>query len=363
MRQKRVKSYRKVMQMYQSSFKFREPYQLLVDAEFVNAIVAQKLDLQARLMDVLQGTLKPMITQCCMQVLYDLGPSGQPSVNLAKEFERRKCNHLKARPAEQCLTAMAGKDNPHRYVIATQSLTLRKHLRTVPGLPIVYLNRSVVLLESPSDQTMKKKLAMENAKLHVPSFELATLASQGSIPSTSNSTSLIDSYNSSNLTKASNDASTSTLPEEGVGKMEVVVPKKKKKGPKGPSGPNPLSIKKKKKKPAIGTTNANASDPSSGSGSGKGKKRPRSEDNSDLNQGTQSGFDRKKRRAENEAVVVTSSSRRGAERGVMALSVGTSEAGEGSGERAKRKRKRKRGSGVVAGVGTGAADKVDGGDT
>ncbi|SCZ88914.1 BZ3500_MvSof-1268-A1-R1_Chr1-1g00822 [Microbotryum saponariae] len=365
MRQKRVKSYRKVMQMYQSSFKFREPYQLLVDAEFVNAIVAQKLDLQARLTDVLQATLKPMITQCCMQVLYDLGPSAQPSVELAKEFERRKCNHLKARPAEECLTAMAGKDNPHRYVIATQSLDLRKHLRTVPGLPIVYLNRSVVLLESPSDQTMKKKLAMENAKLHVPRIELATLASQGSIPTTSNSSSLIDSYNSSNLTKASNEASTSTLTqeEEGGGRtMEVVErKKKKKKGPKGPSGPNPLSIKKKKKKPGIGTANAKASDPNfgSGSGSGKGKKRPRSEDASELNEVTQSGFDRKKRRAENEAVVVTSSSRRGTERGVVALSVGTSEAGEGSGEGAKRKRKRKRGSGVVAGT----ADKVDPGDT
>lgn len=51
----------------------------------------------------------------------------------------------------------AGKDNPNRYVIATQSLALRKSLRAVPGLPLVYINRSVMLLESPSDQTMQKK--------------------------------------------------------------------------------------------------------------------------------------------------------------------------------------------------------------
>lgn len=50
-----------------------------------------------------------------------------------------------------------GTDNKNRYVIATQSLPLRKVLRTVPGLPIVYIARSVVLLEAPSDKTVLKK--------------------------------------------------------------------------------------------------------------------------------------------------------------------------------------------------------------
>ena len=50
-----------------------------------------------------------------------------------------------------------GPDNKNRYVIATQSLELRKSLRSVPGLPIIYLARSVVLLETPSDQTLAKK--------------------------------------------------------------------------------------------------------------------------------------------------------------------------------------------------------------
>lgn len=50
-----------------------------------------------------------------------------------------------------------GTDNKNRYVIATQSLALRKVLRNVPGLPIVYIARSVVLLEAPSDKTVLKK--------------------------------------------------------------------------------------------------------------------------------------------------------------------------------------------------------------
>lgn len=50
-----------------------------------------------------------------------------------------------------------GTDNKNRYVIATQSLALRKILRGVAGLPIVYIARSVVLLEAPSDKTLAKK--------------------------------------------------------------------------------------------------------------------------------------------------------------------------------------------------------------
>ncbi|SCV71711.1 BQ2448_3299 [Microbotryum intermedium] len=375
MRQKRVKSYRKVMQMYQSSFKFREPYQLLVDTEFVKAIVAQKLELQARLTDVLQGALKPsksclshasyMITQCCIQALYDLGPSGQPCVDLAKEFERRKCNHLKARPGVECLTAMAGKDNPHRYVIATQSLDLRKHLRTVPGLPIVYLNRSVVLLESPSAETIKKKLQMENAKRHVPSIELATLAAQGSIPTASNSTSLIDSYNSSNFIGGSTEASTSALVEDAE-KNEDSPQKKKKKGPKGPSGPNPLSVKKKKK--VSPNTNINTKSTTSESANANRKRARSDDDSTTLKESMSSGYDRKKRRAENEALVVMSSSKRGAERGVAVVRLPSGkdvgvEGGSGGGAKRKRKRKRGSGGGTGAGTGSGSGEQMEGGDT
>lgn len=119
-----------------------------------------------------------MITQCCIEVLYQLGEEGKEMVQLAKTFERRLCGHLKPRGEIECLTLMAGpfppscfqppdeelmkreigKDNLNHYIIATQSLELRQELRKVPGLPIIYLARSVVLLETPSDQTLQKKL-------------------------------------------------------------------------------------------------------------------------------------------------------------------------------------------------------------
>lgn len=98
-----------------------------------------------------------MITQCCMVALYALGVDGQAATDLAKTFERRRCNHFKPLSPSECLISMGGKDNVNRYLVATQSLELRIKLRTIVALPIIYLARSVILLEDPSTATTNKK--------------------------------------------------------------------------------------------------------------------------------------------------------------------------------------------------------------
>ncbi|KAJ7042537.1 Fcf1-domain-containing protein [Mycena alexandri] len=204
MRQKRAKAYRKLMALYSMSFGFRQPYQVLVDSEMCKAATELKIELAKQLNSVLQGDIKPMITQCCIHELYLLGKTQQPAVDLAKTFERRKCNHREPIPGDECLTSVVGETNKHRYVVATQSQPLRVTLRSIPAVPIVHVNRSVMVLEPPSDATIRSKEQMEEQALHPTGSEKRTLAG----PSTS-----------------------------------AEPPRKKKKGPKGP---NPLSVKKKK---------------------------------------------------------------------------------------------------------------------
>ncbi len=51
-----------------------------------------------------------VITQCCIKALYDAGPSAQAATDVAKTFERRKCNHLdKPKEEDECMKTMAGK--------------------------------------------------------------------------------------------------------------------------------------------------------------------------------------------------------------------------------------------------------------
>jgi len=150
-----------------------------------------------------------VITQCCIHELYLQGKSQQPAVDLAKTFERRKCNHKEAIPGNECIAAVVGETNKHRYVITTQSHPLRVTLRAIPGVPIVHVNRSVMVLEPASDVTLQFKQRAEQEALGPSTSEKAMLSA-------------------------------------ATPQVEPVVRKKK-----GPKGPNPLSVKKKAPKHAV----------------------------------------------------------------------------------------------------------------
>jgi U3 small nucleolar RNA-associated protein 23 len=59
MKQKRAKAYRRLMSYYHINFKFREPFQVLVDEEIILECMRTKFDLVAGLKRTLQGEVKP----------------------------------------------------------------------------------------------------------------------------------------------------------------------------------------------------------------------------------------------------------------------------------------------------------------
>ncbi|KZS93121.1 Fcf1-domain-containing protein [Sistotremastrum niveocremeum HHB9708] len=236
MRQKRAKLYKKCMAMHCLSFGFRQPYQVLVDSEICLTATALGMDFVKQLAITLQGEVKPMITQCCIVELYKMGPSKQPAVDLAKSFERRKCNHKEAIEGVDCVKSVVGETNKHRYVVATQVKDLRYWLRKVPGVPILLLDRSVMVLEAASEATLRAKKLAEEKSMSGP----------------------------------------------GASAEKEEVPKKKIRGPKQP---NPLSMKKKKprQEPPPPKKKADAE---------TGQKRKREETTT-----TTEGVDRKRRKA------------------------------------------------------------------
>ena len=260
MRQKRAKAYRKQMSYYQMNFKFREPYQLLVDDEIILESCRIKVDLQKALERTIQGQVKPMITQCCMEALYR--SENQQAIALGKSFERRRCGHRPAPKGRAAIAAAAAaaaasgeaskdgeskevdKDGPrkphdclwevivhnnqnqHRYVVATQKDKLRNRLRRIPAVPMLYLSRSVMIMEPMSPITERARALIEVKKLtqglNDPQTALKNKTSRGS-----------DADNSD---------------EEGLEEKDGEQ-KQKKKAKSGPKQPNPLSMKKKKKEP------------------------------------------------------------------------------------------------------------------
>jgi hypothetical protein len=62
MRAKRSKKYRKLMHQYEMAFGFREPYQVLVDSNFLRAVHSFKMELIPALERTLQGKVKPCMS-------------------------------------------------------------------------------------------------------------------------------------------------------------------------------------------------------------------------------------------------------------------------------------------------------------
>src|SRR5271169_1814460 len=58
MRQQRAKRYRKAMALYQTSFSFREPYQILLSSDFILSAHRFKLNLPSLLERTFQAPLK-----------------------------------------------------------------------------------------------------------------------------------------------------------------------------------------------------------------------------------------------------------------------------------------------------------------
>ncbi|CAR27057.1 hypothetical protein ZYGR_0I03300 [Zygosaccharomyces rouxii] len=218
MRQKRAKSYKKQMLVYNYAFRFREPYQVLIDDQLVSDCQKSHYDLVGGLKRTLQAEVKPMITQCCMQALYFT--KNQDAIELGKSFERRRCNHppKEAKPPHECIQSVVNVNgsNKHRYVVASQDVTLRRKLRKVPGVPLIHMSRSVMVMEPLSEASSRVNEMSEREKL-LKGLNDPKLAGLKTTPSVENEL-----------------------------ESESQPPAKKRKGPKGP---NPLSVRKKQKKP------------------------------------------------------------------------------------------------------------------
>lgn len=244
MRGKRSKQYRKLMGQFSMTFGFREPYQTLVDAGMVQDACRFKMDLAAALQRTVHGQVKPMITQCEIRRLYSQKsePFGHEAIELAKTFERRRCGHHPEEypeplPAIECLNSVVDPkqtgQNKHRYVIACQDQDVRRMLREIRGVPLIYIKRSVMILEPMADESMQQRVREEKLK-----FRSGLKNTLGKRKREEGQGDSVD---------GSDDEKVNSKAREGKTETQDGEKKQKRKG-KGPKGPNPLSVRKAKKK-------------------------------------------------------------------------------------------------------------------
>lgn len=164
-------------------------------------------------------------------------PGVSEAIELAKTLERRRCGHHPDQYPEplstqECLQSVVDpKDsglNKHRYVVASQEQEVRRMLRGIKGVPLIYIKRSVMILEPMADESVQARAREERSKFRA------------------------DLKNTLGKRKRAGEDDEGADGEkeqaQGNGKPSTEEQKKKKKKGHGPKGPNPLAVQKKKSK-------------------------------------------------------------------------------------------------------------------
>ncbi|QRV84129.1 rRNA processing protein, Fcf1 family protein [Ceratobasidium sp. AG-Ba] len=109
------------------------PYRVLIDTNFINFSLQNKLELVQGMMDCLYAKCIPCVTDCVIAELEKLGPKYRIALRVARDprFERLP---------EQVL---------HR---GTCDRELRRRIRKVPGVPLMYIVRRRYAIERLPDQ-------------------------------------------------------------------------------------------------------------------------------------------------------------------------------------------------------------------
>ena len=116
------------------------PYRILIDTNFINFSIQNKLDIFTAAMDCLLAKCFIMISDCVMAELEKLGTKYRVALRIAKDprFTRIKCTH-KGTYADDCLV---NRVQQHKiYIVATCDRDLRRRIRKVPGVPIMYISK------------------------------------------------------------------------------------------------------------------------------------------------------------------------------------------------------------------------------
>jgi len=153
--EEKEKAVRKVPQVASSLFLQHNtalvpPYRVLVDTNFINFSLQNKLELMSGMMDCLYAKCTPCITDCVLAELEKLGHRYRLALRVARDprFERLTCSHS-GTYADDCLVQRV--TTSRCYIVATCDRDLRRRIRKVPGVPLMYIVRRRYAIERLPD--------------------------------------------------------------------------------------------------------------------------------------------------------------------------------------------------------------------
>ncbi len=135
---------------FQYNTQLGPPFHVLLDTNFINFSIKNKMDILQSMMDCLYARCTPYVTDCVFGELEKLGAKYRVALKIVKDprFERLACMH-KGTYADDCLVQRV---TQHKcYIVATCDKDLKRRIRKVPGVPIMFISRHRYTIERMPD--------------------------------------------------------------------------------------------------------------------------------------------------------------------------------------------------------------------
>lgn len=135
---------------FQYNTQLGPPFHVLIDTNFVNFSIKYKMDIIQSMMDCLYAKCTPYITDCVLAEMEKLGRKYRVALRIMKDprYERLPCMH-KGTYADDCIVQRV---TQHKcYIVATNDKDLKRRIRKIPGVPIMYIKQHRYTIERMPD--------------------------------------------------------------------------------------------------------------------------------------------------------------------------------------------------------------------
>lgn len=171
MGRKKNKWFKKVVNFYRFVFKFEVPYNILIDGNFVAVSLQKKFDMKNLLTKTLDDNVHLVIPSCVVHEIRELDEKIPGLLNAVSKYKVEECQHGQVLSPENCIKSYIGKKNIKKYFVATQDSFLRSHLRKIPGVPLLFFEQNMILVDKPSKASIDASKKREGLKEEPRKFE------------------------------------------------------------------------------------------------------------------------------------------------------------------------------------------------
>lgn len=231
MGRRKNKWFKKVINFYRFVFKFEVPFKIIIDGNFVACSLQKKFDMKDLLTKTIDENVHLIIPTCVVHEIKELDSKIPGLYEAISKYKFEECQHGgQILSPDVCIKSYIGKKNFKKYLVATQDSFLRSNLRKIPGVPLLFFEQNMILIDKPSQVSMEASERREDLKEQPKIFEKKQLKEKN----IEIKEFIKDEYKESLHYKKK-------LEDFKINKVMGRIRKKAK-------GPNPLSCKKKKKK-------------------------------------------------------------------------------------------------------------------